>query len=410
MQKSTRTLYNSAKNVLPKYRRSASQLFSFASTLTLFSVILGIKWVLLIYFLYYILMCKRIYLHYQKTEENKQIVSKLKGLEKVFYPHILWLLPQVQTIAYMVRKKPINHYKEIEIVQDDGGSFYMHIYEPEENTNKLIDPKHTVILVHGLGGSAHSKHVTILAEHFTLAGHRVACVAARGTMHRLKTPIFFHIGWTKDLISAAKYLLSTYSGTISGVGFSLGGHWMAKMFGELDLVFTEQEQKRILGGMAISIPFDFVKISEYMKKPIPKRIYNRTFAGKIHKFVRKNKEVFIKHKYPVDQILKAQTMHEIDLLLTLRVFNILDIDEYYHKESCVQVISRIKKPFFILNSKDDPIVPYNTIPIKECLKSTHVILGLTERGGHMGFMGYCNYLTYAEEAALEFTDALLHLK
>src|SRR5699024_3048489 len=129
---------------------------------------------------------------------------------------------------------------------------------------------------------------------------------------------------------AAKYLLSTYSGTISGVGFSLGGHWMAKMFGELDLVFTEQEQKRILGGMAISIPFDFVKISEYMKKPIPKRIYNRTFAGKIHKFVRKNKEVFIKHKYPVDQILKAQTMHEIDLLLTLRVFNILDIDEYYH--------------------------------------------------------------------------------
>ncbi|KAI5172736.1 abhydrolase domain-containing protein 1/3 [Nematocida sp. LUAm3] len=390
-----------AKSLL-KWRRTrdVTGIFSFTSTLTVFSIILGFKWVILIYSMYYIFMCKKISLYYQPNEPNKSIVSKLKGLEKVFYPHILWMFPQIQTIAYWVRSIPKNKHTEIEIEQDDGGSFFLHVYEPEDT------PEHTVVLLHGLGGSVHSKHVTILGAHLLNEKYRVVIMGARGTFHLLKTPVFFHIGWTKDLVSTFKYVLETYSGSVSGIGFSMGGHWLSKTFGELPKHFSEEEQIRIKGGMAISTPFDFVKLSEYMLQPIPKRIYNRSFAKKIHKFVIRNKEVFLQNNFQVSEILKAHTMHEIDQLLTIPAFKIEDIEKYYYSESCVRVIRDIRKPFLILNSKDDPIVPLNSIPISECLSSPSVILALTERGGHMGFLGYSSHMTYAEEAAMEFIKAI----
>lgn len=396
----TAALIERSKGGMKVYRRNADSFFSFASTLTLFSVLLGFKWVLLMYSLYYMFMCKKMALYYQLTEENRMIVAKLKGLEKVFYPHILWLLPQVQTVAYFVRHIPPNKYVEVEIEQDDGGSFFIDIYEPES------PPAHTVVLVHGLGGSSLSKHVTILGAHFLKENYRVVAMGARGTKHPLKTPRFFHIGWTKDLLATFKYVLGHYDGSVSGVGFSLGGHWMTKLFGELDSHFTAAETARIKGGMAISIPFDFVMLSEYMMKPIPRRIYNRGFVFKIRNFVAKNRQVFEQHGFEVAKILRATTMHEIDLLLTSKAFGIENLPEYYYRESCIRVIPSINKPFLILNSKDDPIVPQYTIPIRECTKSTHVILALTERGGHMGFLGYSNYMTYAEEAAIEYIKVI----
>ncbi|KFG26655.1 uncharacterized protein NESG_00806 [Nematocida ausubeli] len=388
------------RGALSSYRPNASSFFSFASTLTFFSVVLGIKWVVLIYAMYYIMACKKITLYYQPTEHNAFIVSKLKGLERVFYPHILWILPQIQTVSYFVRTPRHHKSTQIEIVQDDGGSFVITVYEPE------VPATHTVITLHGLGGSANSKNVRILASHLLNEGYRVIGLSARGTIKKLRTPEFFHIGWNKDLVRTFKHVLSTYTGTVSGIGFSLGGHWLTKTFGEMDLHFTQEEISRIKGGMAISIPFDFVKISEYMMKPIPRRIYNREFAKKIHRFIDRNRELYEEHGYPVSALLKMNSMHELDTSFTAKVFNIPDLEEYYYKESCVRVIHKIRKPFFILNSKDDPIVPYYTIPIKECVQSTHVILGLTERGGHMGFLGYSNHKSYAEEAAIEFISVI----
>ncbi|KAH9387488.1 abhydrolase domain-containing protein 1/3 [Nematocida major] len=390
------------RNII-SYRPNAHSFFSFASTLTFFSVILGIKWVILIYALYYMTACKKITLYYQPTPGNVQIVSKLKGLERVFYPHILWMLPQIQTVAYFVRTPLPHKHTQVVIPQDDGGAFDINVYEPEKMAN------HTVITLHGLGGSSNSKNVRILASHLLKEGHRVVCLSARGTTCKLKTPVFFHIGWTKDLVSTFKHVLKTYPGSVSGIGFSLGGHWLTKTFGEMETHFSEEEISRIKGGMAISIPFDFVKISEYMKKPIPKRLYNREFARKIHRFIRRNREVYESNGYPVDELLRLNTMHDLDMALTSRVFNIADLEEYYYRESCVRVIGNIRKPFLILNSRDDPIVPEYTIPIKECVQSNHVILALTERGGHMGFLGYSNKISYAEEAAIEFVSVLSEL-
>jgi len=379
------------------HRNNTGFNFTFNKGLAVLSATLGLKWVICFYFLYYVLMPKKITLYYKKNRRNQEIMQQLKKLKGVFYPHILWLFPEVQTLACLVRNMPKNQCKEIEITQDDGGSFFVDIYEPATCNG------HTVVLIHGLGGSSQSKYVKILGSHFLKENYRVAAMGARGTKHPLKTPVFFHIGWTKDLIGTFKYVLNTYpSDTVSGVGYSLGGHWMTKTFGELDRNFTEEEMQRIKGGMAISTPFDFVKLSKYMLNPIPKRIYNRGFADRTKKLVIRNREIFEEYGVKVDEILKAQTIHEVDALLTAKVFGIENMDKHYYDESCVRVVGKIKKPFLIFNSKDDPIIPKNTIPIKECTDSEHVILALTEKGGHMGFLGYNRGKSYAEEAALEF--------
>jgi predicted alpha/beta-fold hydrolase len=79
--------------------------------------------------------------------------------------------------------------------------------------------------------------------------------------------------------------------------------------------------------------------------------------------------------------------------------------DYYNRNSAKYFVHDINIPTLIVNAKNDPLVPYESLPIDVIEKMPNVILELTEQGGHCGFRP-CQVQTngayWSEQRALAF--------
>src|SRR5207253_5153296 len=101
-------------------------------------------------------------------------------------------------------------------------------------THRRMHP--TVIIIHGLEGSAYSRHVLGTAEKAFLAGLNVLRLNVRscGGTERL-TPTLYHAGLTEDLHHIIKELMTRDRlPDLFLIGFSMGGNQALKFAGELD--------------------------------------------------------------------------------------------------------------------------------------------------------------------------------
>ena len=91
--------------------------------------------------------------------------------------------------------------------------------------------------------------------------------------------------------------------------------------------------------------------------------------------------------------LKNPTLDEFDSTFTAIAggssspFPFPDAASYYIWVSSHNVLDRIRVPFLALNADDDPVVNY--VP-RDCEDNGMVILGLTARGGHLGWFQSAN--------------------
>ncbi|KAK1348909.1 hypothetical protein LUQ84_002046 [Hamiltosporidium tvaerminnensis] len=278
-----------------------------------------------------------------------------------------------------------------------------------DNENSLLNIKpfnyydssipNNVILVHGFNGSSYTSYIRNLALHLSNENFRVFGFNARGVTNLLESTTFFHIGWTEDLHVLVNYIIDNYTGYISIIGFSLGGAWTVKISSEIT-------NPRFKCGVAVSVPLDFIKIKEYMLKPVQRKLYNRMLTNKFKQYFIKNWKVFEKEKFKMKDLLKCQTIQDIDLYFTSKVFKFKDLESYYEDFSGKKFIPKIKIPFMILNSVDDPLIPEFSIPKKKCEENENIFLVLFSKGGHVGFLGNNFYKTYTEEVVVEFLKAV----
>lgn len=262
------------------------------------------------------------------------------------------------------------------------------------------DDINNIILVHGFNSSSDSNYIVKNTYHLISEGYRVFAFNSRGTKTPLLTPIFFNIGWTCDLKDCLDYVLINYPGYVSMVGFSLGGNWTAKLLTELDPIYFT----RVRCGIGISIPFDFYKLNAYMHK-WPYISINRILVKNMKKY-------FLGHDVLApyfDIIRKCTTIKELDTNVTCKIFGIKNLESFYKDGSCGKYIEKISIPFMVINSSDDPVVPVASIPLDKIKESENLILLLTKRGGHLGFLGYNWDKTYPDQIILEFVRTCLKL-
>jgi predicted alpha/beta-fold hydrolase len=78
-------------------------------------------------------------------------------------------------------------------------------------------------------------------------------------------------------------------------------------------------------------------------------------------------------------------LSEIDQRLTIKTFGYTSIQDYYKDSSSKNKIVRIKVPFLILNSLDDPLLNTRLFNYVECLQNPNVIFATTQFGGHLAW-------------------------
>jgi uncharacterized protein len=245
----------------------------------------------------------------------------------------------------------------------------------------LDPPKGEVILVHGLEGSSHSKYMLSLAQTLLEDGwtvHRTNIRTCGGTEFLCNT--LYHAGLTNDLFAYIMDLDRQRRTPIYVVGFSLGGNQVLKLAGEM-----ADTGRRVLGGVcAVSTPLDLRACCLQLEER-GNEVYQYWYTSHMLKRLRLRKQV-LGDAIPWDGVEKLKTLYKIDDRITGPAFGFDGADHYYQTQSAQAYLPKVAVPCLLVQSKDDPMIPFRVFEQPIVRENRNIKLIATERGGHIGFL------------------------
>ncbi|KAL7054842.1 hypothetical protein AAHC03_024316 [Spirometra sp. Aus1] len=257
------------------------------------------------------------------------------------------------------------------------------------------------IVLPGLAGCACNHYVVTLVKGIAKQGYRCVVVNSRGTCRqKLKTPRAYCASSTEDLSEAISAIQNRYpEAPLCGIGISLGA---INLFNYLSCFGDDAvpepnavhvgKMKGVAGkpcplraGMCISMPWDLCESTRSLEGSVNWLLFNRPLTSNLCKLVGRNADV-LSEKYDVPKILRSKSLREFDTNITAAMFGFSSAEDYYKQSSPASKLDTIKVPLLCFAAADDPFVPLNSIPLKAISQSSHVVLVLTKRGGHIGFL------------------------
>lgn len=263
------------------------------------------------------------------------------------------------------------------------------------------DAAGTVVLIHGLEGSAQGSYMLGTASKAWDAGFNVIRMNVRncGDTEHL-TPHLYHSGLTSDLRFVVEHLLRQGDrGPLVLIGFSMGGNQVLKLAGE----WGEKAPREIAGICAVSPPIDLAACS----RSIARRrnwIYEYRFLRSLKRKMRR-KEKLYPDRYSTANLNRVRSIWDFDeLTAPLNGFdNALD---YYTKASAQAVLHEIRVPSLIIHAQNDPFIPFEPFDRIYTLENPLISLLATKSGGHVAFCGRRQEhedRAWAENRCIEFS-------
>ncbi len=246
----------------------------------------------------------------------------------------------------------------------------------------------TVLLLHGLEGSAQSSYARGLMHELGRRGYRSCLMHFRGCSGEPnRLPASYHSGKTDDPQFILEFLQVEMGITLyAAVGFSLGGNVLLKWLGEQGS--TSPLQK----AAAMSVPFQLGQAAQRMEQGLS-QVYQAHLVSNLRRSYQRK---FAQLQSPLDvDVDRLTTFRQFDDQVTAPLHGFNGVDDYYSQASCRQFISRIRVPTLILHAVDDPFMYPTTAPDASEL-ADNVWLETSPKGGHVGFIsgmipGFANY-------------------
>jgi predicted alpha/beta-fold hydrolase len=254
----------------------------------------------------------------------------------------------------------------------------------------------TVVLVHGLGGSADAPYVLGAARQAYGAGADVIRLNQRncgGTEHL--TPTLYHSGMSQDIAAVLGELVERDGlSRLVVAGFSMGGNLALKMAGEMG----DETPAALAGVCAVSPPVDLGATVENLRKTtnLP---YELSFVGGLRRLVRRKKELY-PALYDTERLDRLRTVRDFDELYTAPHGGFADADDYYARSAALPLLARIRVPTLVVHARDDPLVPCGPLLRPGVADNPHVAKATPPHGGHVAFVS-------AESGRRFWAEALL---
>ncbi|MEO5703022.1 MAG: alpha/beta fold hydrolase, partial [Gammaproteobacteria bacterium] len=189
----------------------------------------------------------------------------------------------------------------------------------------------------------------------------------------------YHAGETEDFAALVDTLRQREPHTpLAAVGFSLGGNVLLKWLGELG------ERAPLQAAVAVSVPFDLANSVQRINEG-----FSRAYQLRLVRGLRKSIQAkFNRIAAPpnLGNLRRLRSIREYDDNVTAPLHGFANADEYYSRSSSRQYLKNIRIPTLILHATDDPLMSAQAIPQTNELSSS-TRLELSERGGHLGFVG-----------------------
>lgn len=234
------------------------------------------------------------------------------------------------------------------------------------------DPdKPTVLLIHGLGGSAESDYVRVTAAGLLSAGFPVARVDLRGAGVSGEYSVgMYHGGKTQDL----RAVLAFIGGPTAVVGYSLGANATIKLLGE--------HSPGVVAGVAVSAPLDLAVGAEHLHRRAW-GLYEKFLVGRLKQEVLRPGARYTPEERQA--VMAARTIADFDTAITAPRHGWRDAAEYYHVNSSIRFLPHVEVPLLVIHAKDDPMIPIGPYEQVDWQRLPNVELILTDHGGHVGF-------------------------
>jgi hypothetical protein len=215
---------------------------------------------------------------------------------------------------------------------------------------------------------------------------------------------FYHSGDTEDLDEVVRLLTTREpERVIVAAGVSLGGNVLLKWLGEQG----EATPAAVVGAVGISVPFDLEQCARVLDRGFQKWVYTANF---MRTFKQKVRAKVPAHGAFVDlaAVRRARTFAAYDRVVTAPLHGFTDEVDYWRRASCGPYLARVRVPTLLISAVDDPFVPVTALPDPTDLPSG-VLLEVTERGGHVGFVEGPPWRasSWAERRAVQFLRSVL---
>lgn len=258
-----------------------------------------------------------------------------------------------------------------------------------------------VVMFHGLEGSSQSHYAKALMLNIQEQGLNGVIVHFRGCGGiPLKGPKAYHGGDSEEIAWVLQSLKQRF-GRVYATGVSLGGNMLAKYLGE------SGQNAACDAAVVISAPLDMVAASVPLSKGLGKNLYTmdflRTLKPKAYAF-------WSDHPNSFDWLAveKAKTFAEFDSYFTAPIHGFKDALDYWSKSSAKPLLTAIQVPTLLINAKNDPFIPANSLPTQQDV-SSNVTLFQPDCGGHVGFVSgaFPGNINWLPQTILDF---LLNLR
>lgn len=338
------------------------------------------------------------------TSEVQNFLARVRAAfaNKPFKPHSAFRGADAQTLAayawprrYRLRRPPQDEERLFDTERDVKVLAHCR-WQKERGEHP------TVVIWHGMEGSANSIYMIATADKAFRAGFNVVRVNYRncgGTEHL--TPTLYHGGLTDDLRVVVNQLIESEGlKRIFLLGFSLGGNMVLKLAGE----YGEDAPSEVIAICAVSPSVDLQASNELM---LSRRnwLYHQNFMRSLKSRIRLKQKLF-PDRYDLSRLARIRNLREFDEEFTSIASGFANASDYYYRASSIRVIANIRIPTLIIHAEDDPFIPFAPLRHQVFSENPYILLIATERGGHVAFVSSSATSNedrfWAENRAVEF--------
>jgi len=262
----------------------------------------------------------------------------------------------------------------------------------------------TIIVVHGLEGSAESQYVIGTGSKAWSAGMNVVRMNMRncGNTETL-TPTLYHSGLSADVGSIAQELIREDGlQRIALVGFSMGGNLVLKLAGE----WRDHGLAKVKAFAAVSPAMDLAASADALHS-WRNWLYEQKFLRGLSRRFRRKAFLF-PERYDLAHLKRFASIREFDDKITARYEGFAGADDYYERASSSRVLEHIRIPTLVLHAEDDPFIRILAPTRAKLVANPDIRFVETARGGHCAFLaepdGYDG--RWAEKMVIDFVRTL----
>ena len=304
---------------------------------------------------------------------------------KPFVPHPLFPGPHAQTIVSS------KHFPRRRAFREERALYESRLFEVEAGSRVLLKCRWqaerraapTLLLLHGLEGSTDSLYVLGTAQKAYRRGFNVVGMNMRncgGTEHLAAT--LYHSGMTEDIRRVVLEELAGREGLpeVFLAGFSMSGNMVLRLAGD----YGAGAPPALKGVAAVSPSIDLDSCASALERR-GNALYRWSFVSHLRDRVRR-KVRMSPGTFDTSALRRVRTIREFDERITAPHGGYRDASDYYARTSSRPVIGRIRVPTLVIHSADDPLIPFEPFLDRGIADNPDVLLVLSRRGGHVGFL------------------------